>query len=45
MKGAKLINPVTLSVLKGPSDKFTITEKIATKKFMEEAGYVSGLEN
>ncbi|CRG91089.1 Vacuolar protein sorting-associated protein 3 [Talaromyces islandicus] len=45
MKGAKLINPATLPVVKGPPDEFTMAEKVATKKFMCEAGYASGLEN
>lgn len=45
MKGAKLINPATLPVVKGPPDEFTMAEKVATKKFMSEAGYASGLEN
>ncbi|CRG88240.1 Proto-oncogene tyrosine-protein kinase ROS [Talaromyces islandicus] len=45
MKGARLINPATLPVVKGPPDEFTMAEKVSTKKFMCEAGYASGLEN
>jgi hypothetical protein len=45
MKGAELIDPVTLPMVKGPPDEFTMAEKVAIKKFMIEAGYALGLEN
>lgn len=45
LKGANLINPMTLPTAKGPADGFTMAEKVATKKFMEEAGYGLGAEN
>ena len=45
LKGANLINPVTLPTAKGPADGFTMAEKVATKKFMEEAGHGMGAEN
>lgn len=45
LKGAKLIDPTTLPRAKGPADGFTMAEKIATKKFMEEARYGISAEN
>lgn len=45
LKGANLINPAMLPTAKGPADGFTMAEKVATKKFMEEAGYGMGAEN
>jgi hypothetical protein len=44
-KGAKLIDPATLPTPKGPLDDFTMAEKVATKVFMEEAGFGTGIEN
>jgi hypothetical protein len=38
-KGAELINHVTLPTAKGPLNEFTMAEKVATKTFMNEAGY------
>jgi hypothetical protein len=44
-KGAKRINPATLPTPKGPLDEFTMAEKVATKVFMQEAGFGTGIEN
>ncbi|KAI7974218.1 hypothetical protein EIK77_004970 [Talaromyces pinophilus] len=44
-KGARLLDPATLPTPKGPLDDFTMAEKIATKVFMEEAGFGTGIEN
>ena len=45
LKGAALIDPSSLPSAKGPADGFTMAEKAATKKFMEDAGYRLGTEN
>ncbi|CRG92900.1 hypothetical protein PISL3812_09976 [Talaromyces islandicus] len=45
LKGAKRIDPARLPTLKGPLDGFTQVEKVATKNFMQEAGFATGLEN
>ncbi|KAA8648116.1 hypothetical protein EYZ11_012048 [Aspergillus tanneri] len=45
LKGAKLLDSATLPTAKGPADGFTVAEKVATKKFMEETGYRLGTEN
>ncbi|KAJ6003885.1 hypothetical protein N7540_013167 [Penicillium herquei] len=38
-KGAELLDPKDLPTSKGPLDEFTMAEKIATERFMREAGY------
>lgn len=45
LKGAALIDHTKLPSAKGPADGFTMAEKAATKKFMEDAGYGLGAEN
>ncbi|KAI2671308.1 hypothetical protein LCP963914a_9669 [Penicillium roqueforti] len=45
LKCAALIDPATLPPAKGPADGFTMTEKAAIKKFMEDTGYSVGAEN
>ncbi|KXL49178.1 MAG: hypothetical protein FE78DRAFT_534645 [Acidomyces sp. 'richmondensis'] len=45
LKGAALIDHTKLPSAKGPVDGFTMAEKAATKKFMEDAGYGLGAEN
>ena len=45
LKGAALIDHTKLPPAKGPADGFTMAEKAATKKFMEDAGYGLGTEN
>ncbi|CDM37263.1 hypothetical protein DTO013E5_8369 [Penicillium roqueforti] len=45
LKCAALIDPATLPPVKGPADGFTMAEKAATKKFMEDTGYSLGAEN
>ncbi|KAJ5350293.1 hypothetical protein N7541_008020 [Penicillium brevicompactum] len=45
LKCAALIDPATLPPAKGPADGFTMAEKAATKKFMEDTGYSVGAEN
>ncbi|KAJ5471915.1 hypothetical protein N7539_008484 [Penicillium diatomitis] len=45
LKGAALIDHAKLPPAKGPADGFTMAEKAATKKFMEDAGYGLGAEN
>ncbi|OKP13738.1 hypothetical protein PENSUB_581 [Penicillium subrubescens] len=45
LKGAALIDHSKLPAAKGPADGFTMAEKAATKKFMEDAGYGLGAEN
>ncbi|KAJ5709036.1 hypothetical protein N7493_010370, partial [Penicillium malachiteum] len=45
LKGAALIDHTKLPTAKGPADGFTMAEKAATKKFMEDAGYGLGAEN
>lgn len=45
LKAAALIDHTKLPSAKGPADGFTMAEKAATKKFMEDAGYGLGGEN
>ncbi|KAJ5267410.1 hypothetical protein N7478_010218 [Penicillium angulare] len=45
LKGAALVDHTKLPTAKGPADGFTMAEKAATKKFMEDAGYALGAEN
>ncbi|KAJ5111726.1 hypothetical protein NUU61_001356 [Penicillium alfredii] len=45
LKGAALLDHTKLPPAKGPADGFTMAEKAATKKFMEDAGYGLGSEN
>lgn len=45
LKGAALIDHTKLPPAKGPADGFTMAEKAATKKFMEDARYGLGSEN
>lgn len=45
LKGASLIDHTKLPTAKGPADGFTMAEKAATKKFMQDAGYALGAEN
>ena len=45
LKGAALIDHTKLPPAKGPADGFTMAEKAATKKFMEDAGYGLSAEN
>ncbi|OQD72505.1 hypothetical protein PENDEC_c021G04478 [Penicillium decumbens] len=45
LKGAALIDLASLPSAKGPADGFTMAEKAATKRFMEDAGYRLGAEN
>ncbi|KAL4944391.1 hypothetical protein BDV06DRAFT_187494 [Aspergillus oleicola] len=45
LKGAKLIDSAELPIAKGPGDGFTSTEKAATKRLMEDAGFDLGAEN
>ncbi|GLI82207.1 hypothetical protein PoHVEF18_010616 [Penicillium ochrochloron] len=45
LKVAALIDHTKLPSAKGPPDGFTMAEKAATKKFMEDAGYGLGAEN
>ena len=44
-KGAELLDPKDLPTSKGPLDEFTMAEKIATERFMREAGYGLSLAN
>ncbi|BDD62666.1 hypothetical protein MAP00_007628 [Monascus purpureus] len=44
-KGADLLDPKSLPTPKGPLDEFTISEKVATERFMREAGYGLSLAN
>ncbi|KAJ5808871.1 hypothetical protein N7474_010140 [Penicillium riverlandense] len=44
-KGAELLDPETLPTPKGPLDEFTVAEKVATERFMREAGYGLSLAN
>ncbi|KAJ5900370.1 uncharacterized protein N7473_004440 [Penicillium subrubescens] len=44
-KGADLLDPKSLPTPKGPLDEFTIAEKVATERFMREAGYGLSLAN
>ncbi|KAE8383917.1 hypothetical protein BDV26DRAFT_277124 [Aspergillus bertholletiae] len=43
--GAELLDTATLPAAKGPLDEFTMAEKVATKNFMEEAGYGTSAAN
>lgn len=45
LKGAALVDQLTLPPARGPADRFTMAEKAATKRFMEAAGYGIGAEN
>jgi hypothetical protein len=45
LKGARLLDPAKLPTAKGPLDEFSMAEKVATKKFMEEAGYGTSTAN
>jgi hypothetical protein len=45
LKGAALIDPATLPPAKGPADGFSMAEKAATRKFMEDIGHSLGSEN
>ncbi|KAJ6105284.1 hypothetical protein N7523_010094 [Penicillium sp. IBT 18751x] len=45
LKGAALIDHTKLPSAKGPADGFTVAEKAATKKFMEDAGYGLSAQN
>ncbi|KAJ5971804.1 uncharacterized protein N7479_001722 [Penicillium vulpinum] len=44
-KGAELLDPKDLPTSKGPLDEFTMAEKVATERFMREAGYGLSLAN
>ncbi|KAJ5751370.1 hypothetical protein N7533_008398 [Penicillium manginii] len=44
-KGADLLDPKDLPTSKGPLDEFTMAEKVATERFMREAGYGLSLAN
>lgn len=44
-KGAELFDPKDLPTSKGPLDEFTMAEKVATERFMREAGYGLSLAN
>ena len=44
-KGADLFDPKDLPTSKGPLDEFTMAEKVATERFMREAGYGFSLAN
>lgn len=44
-KGAELLDPINLPASKGPLDEFTMAEKVATERFMLEAGYGLSLAN
>ncbi|KAK4070954.1 hypothetical protein Purlil1_13528 [Purpureocillium lilacinum] len=44
-KGAKLLDPTTLPIARGPLDEFSMAEKVATKKFMTQAGYATSTPN
>ncbi|KAH8751818.1 hypothetical protein BGZ57DRAFT_913151 [Hyaloscypha finlandica] len=45
LKGAKLLDPATLPVAKGPWDGFSMAEKTATYDFMNSGGFGTCLEN
>ncbi|KAJ5366154.1 hypothetical protein N7541_000095 [Penicillium brevicompactum] len=45
MTGAKLLDAKDLPTPKGPLDEFTMAEKVATERFMREAGYGLSLAN
>ncbi|KAL7649271.1 hypothetical protein ACMYSQ_012260 [Aspergillus niger] len=44
-KGADLLDLESLPTPKGPLDEFTMAEKVATERFMREAGYGLSLAN
>jgi predicted component of type VI protein secretion system len=44
-KGADLLDPKSLPTPKGPLDEFTMAEKVATERFMRDAGYGLSLAN
>lgn len=44
-KGADLLDPKELPTSRGPLDEFTMAEKVATERFMREAGYGLSLAN
>ncbi|KAJ5882748.1 uncharacterized protein N7473_011182 [Penicillium subrubescens] len=44
-KGADLLDQKSLPTPKGPLDEFTVAEKVATERFMREAGYGLSLAN
>ncbi|KAJ5462480.1 hypothetical protein N7530_010685, partial [Penicillium desertorum] len=44
-KGAELLNLKDLLISKGPLNKFMIAEKVATERFIREAGYRLSLTN
>lgn len=44
-KGAELLDLKDLLISKGPLDEFTMAEKVATERFMKEAGYGLSLAN
>ncbi|KAJ5283332.1 hypothetical protein N7505_001312 [Penicillium chrysogenum] len=44
-KGAELLDQKDLPIPKGPLDEFTMAEKVATERFMREAGYGLSLAN
>ncbi|KAJ5543316.1 hypothetical protein N7461_009319 [Penicillium sp. DV-2018c] len=44
-KVADLLDPKSLPTPKGPLDEFTMAEKVATERFMREAGYGLSLAN
>src|SRR5207248_64285 len=44
-KGADLLDPKNLPTPKGPLDEFTMAEKVATERFMRDAGYGLSLAN
>jgi hypothetical protein len=45
LKGAKLLDPATLPVAKGPWDGFSMAKKTATYDFMNRGGFGTCLEN
>jgi hypothetical protein len=44
-KAAELLDPKSLPSPKGPLDEFTMAEKVATERFMRDAGYGLSLAN
>ncbi|EAW08830.1 uncharacterized protein ACLA_097710 [Aspergillus clavatus NRRL 1] len=44
-KGAELLDSTTLPTARGPLDEFSMAEKVATRKFMEEVGYGTSPQN
>ncbi|KAJ5790681.1 uncharacterized protein N7518_007692 [Penicillium psychrosexuale] len=45
MNGAQLLDLKDLLTSKGPLDEFTMAEKVATERFIREAGYGLSLAN